>query len=371
MTSVPAPAFSSRHGRELSQTLVDWYEAERRDLPWRRTRDAYAIWVSEVMLQQTRVEVVIGRWERFLRRFPSLRSLARADPQEVLAEWAGLGYYRRARLLHEAARRVEDEHDGQLPKDYATLLELPGLGAYTAAAVASIAYDEAAPAVDGNVERVLSRLLALRGDPKRGDTARAIRGTARALVREGPPRLVSQGLMELGALVCLPRQPRCELCPWSKACRARRSGRVEDFPKRPAAREPKLVSAYAAVLRKGERALWRRRPAGGHNEGLWELPTTAWHEGEADEKEARERLEELGRELQGEWRVKQLLATVKHSITHHRVTVCAFAVEGEAEGGHDTLRWASLKKAQSFGLTAAAAKLSRQLAQEQPQKAAN
>jgi len=220
------------------------------------------------------------------------------------------------------------------------------------------------PAVDGNVERVLARVLAATGDPKRGETARAIRDFAQALVKEGPPRLVSQGLMELGALVCLPRQARCEVCPWFQECRARRMGRVEDLPERRAPRRAEIVSAYAAVLRKGERVLWRCRPAGGHNEGLWELPTTAWHEGEADEEEARRRLEKLGRKFHGQWRVTKPLATVKHSITHHRVTVCAFEVEGEVEGDHDTLRWASFQSARSFGLTAAATKLSAKLAGE-------
>ncbi len=353
---------TARLGRTLGQSLVDWYELEHRELPWRNTRDPYAIWISEVMLQQTRVEAVKGRWERFLRRFPTLKSLAEAELSELLAEWAGLGYYRRARLLHQAAKRVQEEHKGSLPRQYTALRELPGLGAYTAAAVASIAFDEAVPAVDGNVERVLSRVFALEGNPKSGATARAIREAAQILMQTQAPQLFTQALMELGALVCLPKRPSCESCPWARECRAYREGRVASLPERAAARRVEEVASYAAILRKNEKLLWRRRPAGGHNEGLWELPTTDWHPGELDEKEARTRLANLGREYHAEWRVRERLATVRHSITFHRITLTAFAVSGEVEGASEELRWASVEEARTLGLTAAAAKLSRKLA---------
>jgi len=359
---VPQSLLTSRLGCKLSQALVDWYETERRDLPWRRTRDPYAIWISEVMLQQTRVEAVKGRWERFLERFPTLKSLAETDLTQLLAEWAGLGYYRRARLLHQAARQIQQENGGRLPQRYAALRKLPGLGPYTAAAVASIAFDEAVPAVDGNVERVLSRVFAIEGDPKRGTAARSIREVAQTLIKTQPPHLFTQALMELGALVCLPRRPSCESCPWAKECRAYQEGRVDELPERAAARPIEGVSAYAAILRRKEKVLWRRRSAGGHNEGLWELPTTAWHPGEMDENEARTRIAKLGREYHGEWRVRERLATVKHSITFHRITLTAFAVAGEVEGESEDLYWASFQEARTLGLTAAAVKLSSKLA---------
>jgi A/G-specific adenine glycosylase len=257
---------------------------------------------------------------------------------------------------------VQKEHGGRLPQQYTALRELPGLGAYTAAAVASIAFDEAVPAVDGNVERVLTRVFALEGDPKRSATARSIREAAQTLIEEQPPHLITQALMELGALLCLPRNPSCEICPWAKECRAHREEQVDKFPERAAARRIEEVAAYAAILRKGEKWLWRRRPAGGHNEGLWELPTTAWHPGEMDESEARSRLTRLGREYHAEWRVREALVTVKHSITFHRITLTAFAVAGEVEESSQLLRWASFEEARSLGLTAAAVKLSRKLA---------
>lgn len=271
MNSSSTP-LSRRRGRVLAQTLVDWYEGAQRDLPWRQTRDPYAIWVSEVMLQQTRVEVVRGRWESFLRRFPSLQALAEAPRADVLAEWAGLGYYRRAHLLHEAARAIAENAGGELPCDAAALRLLPGFGPYTAGAVASIAFDQPVAAVDGNVERVLSRLLALDGDPKRGATARCVRQSAQILVECASPNLVTQALMELGALLCTPRAPRCAECPWASGCAGRRSGVPESFPRTAPRPETLQVAAYALVSVDGERLLWRRRPEGGTTRGSGSCP---------------------------------------------------------------------------------------------------
>ncbi len=348
-----------RRARALAEALVEWYRRVARDLPWRRTQDPYAIWVSEVMLQQTRVEVVTGRWAPFLQRFPDVRSLAEADPAEVLAAWAGLGYYRRARQLHAAAQRILEVHGSHLPTDSAALRLLPGFGAYTAGAVSSIAFAERVCAVDGNVERVLSRLLGLEGDPKRAPTAGVIREVATALVAEESPAEVNQGLMELGATVCTPRSPRCGACPWSGACRARASGRPEDFPRTAPRRRSIEVACYAAVVGSPRGLLWRRRPEGEPNAGLWELPTTPWHPGKADVAAAQDALEDLGHGLDRRWRVGDALARARHGITHHRITVVAHRVEdlGTARFDPGSLRLGPPHEAETWGLTAATTKL--------------
>ncbi len=356
------PHFTPTRLGELATDLVDWYREHQRDLPWRRTRDPYAIWVSEVMLQQTRVEAVVGRYQQFMRRFPDIGSLAVADESEVLAQWAGLGYYRRARQLHAAARRVVEQEGGRLPRVAAALRLLPGFGAYTAGAVASIAFDQPVPAVDGNVERVISRLLALDENPKKGAAAVTVREVAQAMVLKAPPHELNQALMELGATVCTPRSPQCERCPWTVRCAGRRSGAPDRFPRVAPRKAAVDVTCYAAVARDGDRLLWRRRPPGGHNAGLWELPTTEWHGGAADPDMATQQLAALALEMGGQWKVGEPVATVRHGITHHRVSLVGYAVTASpaAYAGPDLI-WATAEEARELGLTAAAQKLSRKL----------
>jgi A/G-specific adenine glycosylase len=214
----------------LRRALLDWYRANRRDLPWRATRDPYAIWISEAMLQQTRVETAIPYYERFLARFPDLQTLADADSDDVLGVWAGLGYYSRARNLHAAARIVVDEHAGELPDDAEALRSLPGVGRYTAGAVASIAFDRPEPVVDGNVSRVFARLRGIRDDVRKAATVRRLWEEAAALVRGPHPGDLNQALMELGARVCTPRAPRCPVCPVAHHCEAQRGGDAEALP---------------------------------------------------------------------------------------------------------------------------------------------
>jgi len=340
--------------------LVAWYRDAARALPWRDTRDPYAIWVSEIMLQQTRVETVHDRWGEFLARFPSLRDLAAAPLSDVLAAWAGLGYYRRARQLHAAAQSISKNADGRLPRSAAALRLLPGFGPYTAGAVASIAYDEAVAAVDGNVERVLARLLGIETNVRRGEGAKWVREAATHLVGCERPRDLNQALMELGATVCTPREPNCDACPWRRSCAARRTGTPEQFPARVPRPATLEVASYAAVLRRDERYLWRRRPEGGLNAGLWELPTTEWHGGTPDEDRAAKALGELARQLGCRWSVGPPLAKVRHGITHHRVTVVGYAVEGNVSPGSDRCL-ARIDEAREMGITAAASKLSGRL----------
>jgi len=252
------------------RALLAWWDRGRRDLPWRRTRDPWAILVSEVMLQQTTVAAVVPYWERFVRRWPRPADLAAARTDELLSAWAGLGYYRRARHLQAAACAVA-EAGGELPRSAHELRELPGVGEYTAAAVASIAHGEPVAAVDGNVERVLSRLFALEADPKSAAGRAALRAHADALLDRRRPGDFNQALMELGATLCRPAAPLCRLCPLRARCAALAQGAPERFPRRPprAAALP-MLRAAAVVVRRG-RVLLRRRDAA-PNAGFLELP---------------------------------------------------------------------------------------------------
>ena len=258
--------------------IVDHYRRHRRDLPWRRTRDPYAIWVSEIMLQQTRVATVIPYWQRWMAQFPTVAALAAAEDDAVLAAWAGLGYYSRARNLARGARAVVAAGDG-MPRDAAGLRGLPGVGAYTAGAIASIAYRERVALVDGNVARVLARVRGLDDDVKSTAGHRRVWAEAEALVAALPaaadPGELNQGLMELGATVCTPTSPRCLDCPLSGQCVAARDGRQAELPvlprRRPAAELPRLAEVALWLVRTA-RVLVARRAATGLYGGLWELP---------------------------------------------------------------------------------------------------
>jgi len=271
------PVWEAEKVARVRGQLLKWYARSRRDLPWRRSRDPYAIWVSEIMLQQTRVAVVVERYEAFLKRFPTLVSLALAPEEEVLALWSGLGYYRRARMLHKAAQFVFSQHNGNLPKTAEELRTLPGIGVYTAAAIASIAHGEAIAVVDGNVERVLCRMEGWEtGSRKGGATVRRkIEALAGELVCPLRPGDFNQALMELGATVCMPRNPQCEACPVTGDCTIQ--GEHETAPR---ARMLSREVAYALVLRSGDQEgeaqrelLLERRPESQTvMPGLWELP---------------------------------------------------------------------------------------------------
>ena len=254
----------------VRRRLLAWYRRERRDLPWRRDADPYRVWLSETMLQQTRVDTVVPYYERFLARFPDLGALAAADEEDVLRLWAGLGYYARARNLRRAAQIVVREHGGALPRDADALAALPGVGRYTAGALRSIAFKQPAAIVDGNVRRVLSRLCAA---PRLPD-ADAWR-LAGELVPARAPDEFNQALMELGALVCTPRNPACPRCPVAAACEARASGEPEAFPAPARKSRARTVHAVAGVLVRRGRVLLLRRPSRGLLGGLWEIPNVS------------------------------------------------------------------------------------------------
>jgi A/G-specific adenine glycosylase len=257
----------------IKRSILEWYAAHR-PLPWRETRDPYAIWVSETMLQQTRAATVVPYWERFLRELPTVQSLAEAPEERVLELWSGLGYYRRARMLREAARRVMSLHGGQLPRDTEALLRLEGVGAYTAGAIASIAFKERVAAVDGNVSRVLARIFAVEDDVTSAPGKARIQAAADALaaIDDGDAGDWSQALMELGALVCIPRRPRCRECPARARCLAHARGIEQELPRKPPKREPKVVHRVAIVLARGRCVLLARRRSDAPFGGLWEPP---------------------------------------------------------------------------------------------------
>ena len=254
---------------EARRALLAWFDQHQRDLPWRQTRDPYAIWVSEVMLQQTRVAAVLEHYARWMQRFPTVQALAQAEETEVLALWSGLGYYRRARMLHRAAQAVVAQHGGALPRTAAELRALPGIGEYTSAAIASIAFGEPVAVVDGNVERVVSRLAALDGASPAAALKRAICAEAATLLSPERPGDSNQAMMELGATVCLPKAPLCLHCPVQPWCRTRGEHAVQ--PRKP--QQARAIAYALATRAAGTEVLLRQRA--GHASlmaGMWELP---------------------------------------------------------------------------------------------------
>ena len=262
-----------------AETLLAWYDRARRDLPWRAPPgarpDPYAVWLAEVMLQQTVAAAVAPRFRRFLETWPDVHALAAADREAVMRAWAGLGYYARARNLHACAKAVAERHGGEFPRGEAALRALPGIGAYTAAAISAIAFDEPATAVDGNVERVMARVFAVE-EPLPG-ARRVLRARAAALTPRRRPGDYAQAVMELGATVCRPRNPRCGECPWRGACRARALGTADALPRR-APRPPRPLRRGVAfwILRDDGAALFERRPDRGLLGGTLGLPSTEW-----------------------------------------------------------------------------------------------
>lgn len=301
--------------------MLDWYRRNQRKLPWRRTRNPYAIWVSEVMLQQTRVDTVVPYYERFLRRFPTVQSLAQCEEDELMKAWEGLGYYTRARRLREAAQKIVKNHQGRIPSTVQELLSLPGIGPYSAGAIASIAFGLDVPVLDGNVTRVLSRLYTVREDTNLARTRDRLEFLALELIPQGRAGLFNQALMDLGATVCIPGNPRCLVCSIRSHCAAFECGEQDRIPKK---KERLPVPHYdvglAVILRK-DRVLITKRPPEGLLGGLWEFPGGKKKPGETMEAcIAREMKEELGIEV----KVKHPLTPVRHAYTHFKVTLYAF-----------------------------------------------
>ncbi len=329
--------------------LLAWYDAHARDLPWRRTRDPYAIWVSEIMLQQTRVETVVPYYARFLARFPSAHALADAPLDDVLAHWSGLGYYRRARLLHEGAKAVVREHRGEVPRDPAMRRAIPGVGRYTAGAIGSIAFDLPEPIVDGNVARVIARLRGIDSPLGARDAEHTLWQHAEALAQGERPGALNQALMELGARVCMPLKALCESCPVASACSARKQGRVLELPVAAPKKAPKAVQLVALVAESRE-GTWLVRGEGSLFGGLWGCPT-----GEGEGRE-------LAQALASRHGLRGKLASepagrVEHVLTHRALSVQVYRMSA-ARGSESTdLRCVSSEGLAALGI----AKLTRKI----------
>jgi len=343
----------------MGQRLLEWYERYQRDFPWRRTRDPYAIWVAEMMLQQTRTETVVGYYERFMGRFPSLTRLASAPLDDVLKAWEGLGYYARARNLHAAARYVMHELGGQIPSTHESLLTLPGVGRYTAAAVASIAFGQDAIALDGNLRRVLCRIFSVDDDPDRPTTQRRLEELAQAMLSPGRAGDFNQALMDLGATVCLPASPCCLLCPLTDRCQARRDGIQDLLPIHATRNQRPHRDVTAGVIWNHDgHFLISQRPVDAMLGGLWEFPggkrlpcedLTACLRREIDE--------ELGIEIS----VGDLLCSVDHAFTHFHMTLYLYNckwVSGTPQClGCTAWRWVTLNDLDAFAFPVADQKI--------------
>jgi len=325
---------TQKKNRDRQKDLLSWYDQHKRDLPWRHTTDPYAIWVSEIMLQQTRVETVLPYYEKFLSRFPTVEALAGSEEEEVLGAWSGLGYYRRARLLHQAARQIVGD-TGRVPQDVRELRELPGIGAYTAAAIGSMAFGLVEPAIDGNVERVISRYLGLDADPKRGEARRQVVAGAASLIDKQRPGDSNQALMELGATLCRPRGPHCSRCPLGLSCQARIGGDPEAFPAaRPRPAPTRILRQVAVVQEQGRVLLFRRPETSEILAGMWELPWIEGRDGAQGELGFADR-------YGGHWYLGESLGSVRHSITNRtfevevlagRLSGTQIVAEGEETG---------------------------------------
>lgn len=341
-------AYLAAHREEAQQRLLTWFERHARDLPWRHDRTPYRVWVAEVMLQQTQVETVRDYYRRFLRELPTIEALAEASQEDVLKLWEGLGYYSRARSLHRAAQRVMESYGGKLPANVTALRSLPGIGPYTAGAIASLAFGIPAPAIDGNVRRVMARVLAV-PEPSRHVLEEAVR----YWMPESEAGAFTEGLMELGATLCLPRSPRCLLCPWRELCKGRDLGEPEAYPApKPRKSTPHYDVTAAVTLRMDENkveVLVAQRPQDAMLGGLWEFPGGKREQGETLTAALRREIQE---EMDVQIEVGAELTIIEHAYTHFRITLYAFICR--LEGGEprclecQDFQWATLEEVEAL-----------------------
>ncbi|MCM3591587.1 A/G-specific adenine glycosylase [Brevibacillus borstelensis] len=341
----------------FSRDLLAWYDGQKRDLPWRINRDPYRIWVSEIMLQQTRVETVKPYYQNFMEKFPTVEALADAPEEEVLKAWEGLGYYSRARNLQSAAREVKTRYGGVVPDKPEEIATLKGIGPYTAGAILSIAYEKPEPAVDGNVMRVFSRLLLMTDDIAKPATRIKVEHLVRQVIPEGRAGDFNQALMELGALVCVPRTPQCLTCPVFDYCLARREGVQEELPVKGKAKPPRPVNLQVAVVRHGDRVLMNRRPEQGLLAGMWQFPMV---ETDADTPSVKQQtlLDGLSSRFGQDAEVLEPLMEVQHTFSHlhwnMEVWLCDWIDGGELPSD---ARFVTLEEISSLALPVAHQKI--------------
>ena len=342
----------------LQQSLLKWYNAHQRDLPWRNATDPYPVWISEVMLQQTQVQTVIPYYLKFLDRFPNVAALAQADTDALLRLWAGLGYYSRARNLQKAARIIVSHFGGRFPQNYQDVLALPGIGRYTAAAIVSIAFGQPYAVLDGNVSRVLARLFRISGDLKSSAVQGRLWEAAQELLPVTRPGDFNQAVMELGATLCSPRQPRCLLCPWTRHCLARQEGLQELLPQKVHRERPRKLLQAAVVIRHRGRFLIERRSGRVLLEGFWEFPSTELRSNGTAMKMVQRFVAETYR-----LKVEPLepFITVKHSITSRRIELQVFQAKLASglkpNGNAVDCRWVRLRDISRYPFAAASQRI--------------
>ncbi len=352
--------------KQFAARLLAWYAKHKRDLPWRHdANDPYRVWISEILLQQTQVATVMPYYERFLSRFPNVQALANAKLDDVLKVWEGAGYYARARNLHRAAQELVARWGGKLPSTVDELMTLPGIGRYTAGAIASIAFQQDAPVLDGNVARVLCRHFKIKGDPKSSATQKQLWQLAKALLPSGRAGDFNQGLMELGATICVPRNPSCVKCPLHRTCAARRLGWQAKLPTKSKKKKLPHHEIGVGVIWKGGKILIAQRPAEKLLGGLWEFP--GGHRQNNESLEAcvrREVKEELG-----VWvKVGEKIATIAHAYSHFRITLHVFHcrwVSGRPRAlGCTTWKWVTPRELDDYAFPKANRKVIAMLTRE-------
>jgi A/G-specific adenine glycosylase len=337
----------------LSSRLLDWYKKNKRSMPWRDHPDPYAVWVSEIMLQQTRVETVIAYFEKWMKLFPDIPTLAKADEQAVLNAWEGLGYYSRARNIHKAAKIVTERFSGELPRNLEDLRSLPGIGRYTVGAIASMAFKMDEPTLDGNLRRVFSRVfdVAEFADSPRGE--KILWDLAAENLPSGQASDYNQALMDIGATICLPKNPRCLLCPLMEICKARENGTQEQRPVLKARKQaPQYIHAAAVIIERG-RVLLSQRPVDGLLGGMWEFPNAR-----VETDPAKELTKVLNAAYRLKVKRKEALGVVQHAYTHFKVTVHAFRCESVSIPRDKKFKWVKVAELNDFPM----GKIDRQIA---------
>jgi len=354
--------------RALARKLLAWFQKNARDLPWRRTRDLYAIWISEIMLQQTQVATVVPYWERFLARFPDVASLAAADEHEVLRHWEGLGYYRRARQLHAAAKQIVTQHQGRFPREFQGVRGLPGIGRYTAGAILSIGLDQRLPILEANTIRVLSRLTRYRGEVATTAGQRHLWSVAESILPRERCGTFNQALMELGSEICTPRSPQCDRCPVADLCAARANNLVSKIPCPPKRMKYQDVTEVAVIVRHRGRVALRRCQPGERWAGLWDFPrfaATSANGFDTIEAQVAPRVHDMiGLHVDE----PSHFVTLKHGVTRFRITLHCYEAKlpcgGQrlrANGSAGDARWVSIDALNTYPLSVTGRKISRLL----------
>lgn len=351
---------------DFSQHILDWYGEHKREMPWRDSGDPYKIWISEIMLQQTRVDQAWPYFERFISQFPTVFDLAKADQQQVLKAWEGLGYYSRARNLHAASKMIVEEFDGKLPEEYDEIIKLKGIGPYTAAAITSIAFGKPNAVVDGNVIRVITRYFGIEEDVRSTRTVKQVQEHVNELISHKYPAEFNQGLMEIGSLVCKPSNPDCLNCPISTGCIATKMAKTDSIPyKSPAKKKPHLHIGVGIIEGKDGKVLIALRPENVMLGGLWEFPGGKQEEGETIQQTVeRELKEELGVKVHA-WKEFMKL---KHVYSHFSITLHAYnckLISGDPKPkSSQEIRWVDIEELEEYPFPKANKKLTEKLISE-------